>query len=73
MEILSAFHLCGKTGENFPPNGTVRMKKTVVPLWNQMEWFSQLVILGSKPRVSPKSMVRECDEAYGSVIFRSFR
>ena len=30
------FHLCGKTSENFPPNGTVRKEKMVVPLWNQM-------------------------------------
>ena len=24
-----------KTGDNFPPDGTVRMEKTVVPLWNE--------------------------------------
>ena len=28
--------------------------------------------LGIKPRISPRSMVRTCDEANGSVIFRSF-
>ena len=70
---MSAFHLCGETSENFPPNGTVRMEKTVVPLWNQMEWFFPLVILGNKPRVSPRSMIHECDETNGSVIFPSFR
>ena len=41
---------------NFPPYG-----KTVVPLWNKMEWFFPLVILGNKPRISTRSMVRECD------------
>ena len=61
LQILSAFHLCGKTGDNFPPDGTVRMEKTVVPLWNQMERFFPLVILGNKPRISTRSMVRECD------------
>ena len=35
--------------------------KKVVPLWNQMERFFPLVILGNKPRVSPRSMVREFD------------
>ena len=34
---MSAFHLYGKTGGKFPPNGIVRMGKTVVPLSNQME------------------------------------
>ena len=28
------FPFGGKTGDNFPPDGTVRMEKTVVPLWN---------------------------------------
>ena len=70
---LSAFHLYGKTGGNFPPNGTVRMEKTVVPLCNQMERFLPLAILGSEPRISPRSIVCECDEANGSVIFRLFR
>ena len=59
--IWSAFHLCGKTGDNFPPDGTVRMEETVVPLWNQMERFFPLVILGNKPRLSTRGMVRECD------------
>ena len=70
---MSAFHLHGKTSGNFPPNGTVHMGKTVVPLWNQMERFSSLVILGNEPRISPMSIVCECDGANGSVIFRSFR
>ena len=39
LRIRSAFHLYGKIGGNFPPNGTVRMEKTVVSLWNQMERF----------------------------------
>ena len=59
--IMGAFHLCGITGDNFPPDGTVRMEKTVVPLWNQMERSFPLVILGNKPRISTRSMVRECD------------
>ena len=59
-DINSAFHLCGKTDDNFPPDGTVRMEKTVVPLWNQMERFFPLVILGNKPRIS-RGMVRDCD------------
>ena len=59
---MSTFHLYGKTGDNFPPNGTlVHMQKTVVPLWNQMEWFFPLVIWGNKLRISARSMVRECD------------
>ena len=41
---------------------SICMKWTVVPLWNQMEQFYPLVILGNKPRISPRSMVRECDE-----------
>ena len=72
-ENRSAFHLYGKTSGNFPPNGTVHMGKTVVPLWNQMERFSSLVILGNEPRISPMSIVCECDGANGSVIFQSFR
>ena len=36
-------------------------KNTVVPLWNQMQWFFPLVILGNKPRIPSRSMVRECD------------
>ena len=63
LKSVSAFNSCGKTGDNFPPDGTVRMKKkkTVVPLLNQMERFFPLVILGNKPRISTRSMVRECD------------
>ena len=56
---LERFHLYGKN--------------TVVLLGNQMERFYPLVILGNKQRISPRSMVRKCDEANGSVIFRSFR
>ena len=48
VQNRSAFHLCGKTGDNFPPDVTVRMEKTVVSLWNQMERFFPLVILGNK-------------------------
>ena len=48
----SAFHLCGKTGDNFPPDGTVCVEKKVVPLWNQMERF-----------FPTRSMVHECDRA----------
>ena len=61
----SVFHLYGKTGENFPPNGTVQFSsvfhlygKTVVPLGNQTEWFFPLAISGNKPRISPRNMVR---------------
>ena len=37
-------------------------KKTpAVPLWNQMERFFPLVILGNKPRISPSFMVSACD------------
>ena len=72
VQNRSAFNLCGKTGDNFPPDVTVRMEKTVVSLWNQMERFFPLVILGNKPRISTRSMVREAvTEANGSVIFRS--
>ena len=60
-DIKSAFHLCGKTGDNYPPDGTVSMENTVVPLWNQMERFCPLVIFGNKPPISTSSMVRECD------------
>ena len=35
------------------------MEKTGLQLWNQMEHFSPLVILGNKPCISPRSMVRE--------------
>ena len=70
----SALHLFEKNGENFPLNGTVRMEKTVVSLWNQMEGFFPLVILGKNPRISTRSIVREpVTEANGSVIFGSFR
>ena len=48
-------------------------EKTVVALGNQMEWFFPLAILENKPGISPRGMVRKCDEANGSVIFRSFR
>ena len=48
-------------GDNFRPDGTVGMVKTVVPLCNQMERFFRLEILGNKPRISTRSMVRECD------------
>ena len=41
--------------------GTVRMEKTVVPLCNQMERFFPMVILGNKPRISTRSIERECD------------
>ena len=68
----SAFHLYGKTGDNFPQDGTVSMVKTVVPLWNQMERYFPLVIWGNKPRISTKSMVASVTESNGSVIFRSF-
>ena len=66
-EIMSAFHLCGKTGDNFPADGTVRMEKTVVPLWSQIEQFFPLVSLGNKPHMSTRSMVRECDRGKWSV------
>ena len=36
-------------------------KKTVVPLWNQIERFFPLVTLGNKPLISARGMVRECD------------
>ena len=44
---MSAFHLYGKTGGKFPPNGTVRMGKKVVTLSNQMERFLPLEIVGN--------------------------
>ena len=49
------------------------MKKTVVPLGNQMERFFPLGNFGKKARNSPRSILRKCDEANGSVIFRLFR
>ena len=48
-------------------------KKTVVPLGNQMEQFFPLAILGNKPRISPRGMVRKCDEANDSMVFQSLR
>ena len=49
------------------------MEKTVVPLGNQTKRFFPQAILGNKPRISPRIMVRECVKANGSVIFRLFR
>ena len=49
------------------------MGKTVVPLRNQMERFSSLVILGNELHISPMSIVCEYDGANGAVIFRSFQ
>ena len=48
-------------------------KQLSVPLWNQIERFLPLAILGNEPRISPRSMVHECDKANESVILRSFR
>ena len=41
--------------------------KIVVPLWNQMERFFPLVILGNKPRISTRSMVRECVKWFSNI------
>ena len=76
----NAFHLYGKTGENFPPNGTVQFssafhlyRKNSCSIGESNGTVLSTDNLGNKPRISPRSMVRKCAEANGSVIFWSFR
>ena len=49
--IWSAFHLYGKTGENFPPNGTVQPFKLLfigveklVAIFREMEQYKFLLV-----------------------------
>ena len=69
---LEYFHLYGKTGKNFSPNGRIQfssaffiMEKQVVLVESIMERSFPLEILGSKPReFTSRSMILVCRSSW---------